>query len=460
MVFKPPRWVPSLDLESIPDSIPISHFMLDEKYGRSKLSDSKSPFICGLSGAQNTALEVRQRVEFLARGLAKDLSWSPSKGSEWDKVVTIFALNTKGVIVSHMNVIANVLQLATFEAYQRKPGQHYVVLGLLPQSHIYGLVAVCHASVYRGDAVVVLPKFDLSVLASAIAKFKINVLFIVPPVVISIINSQEKLANFDFSSVTEVFSGAAPLGAETYQTLREQYPSWQIRQAYGMTETATVISATSTHDVFPGSAGSLVPGVEARIVSLAGGTDITECGKAGELLLRSPSVTNLGYLNNEKATRETFGSEGDGWLRTGDEAMFIQNPEGEGHEHLFIVDRIKELIKVKGHQVAPAELEACLLSHPLIADVAVIPVPDAIAGEVPKAFIVLAPHDRGQYFQTQSELAEEIEEYVREEKARHKWLKGGIEFVDAIPKSPSGKILRRMLRDAERLRRREEMARL
>ena len=164
---------------------------------------------------------------------------------------------------------------------------------------------------------------------------------------ISIINSKHVLDKFDLSSVTEIFSGAAPLGAETYRTLLEQYPSWYIRQAYGMTETATVISATSTRDTFPGSAGSLVPGVEARIISLTDGTDITEHGKAGELLLRSPSVTNLGYLNNDKATQEVFGMEGDGWLRTGDEATFLPNPEGDGHEHLFIVDRIKELIKVK-----------------------------------------------------------------------------------------------------------------
>lgn len=156
------------------------------------------------------------------------------------------------------------------------------------------------------------------------------------------------LDKFDLRSVTEVFSGAAPLGAETYRTLQEQYPDWYIRNGYGMTETATVISVTSTRDIFAGSAGSLLPGVEARLISLADGTDITECGKPGELLLRSPSVTNLGYLNADKATRDTFGKgEGGGWLRTGDEAVFLKNPEGEGNEHLFIVDRIKELIKVK-----------------------------------------------------------------------------------------------------------------
>jgi long-subunit acyl-CoA synthetase (AMP-forming) len=159
------------------------------------------------------------------------------------------------------------------------------------------------------------------------------------------LNSKTMLDRFDLSSVTEVFTGGAPLGAETAHMLLEQYPHWDIRQGYGMTETTSAVSMTSTRDIFPGSSGNLVPTVEARIVSLTDGSEIKECGKSGELYVRGPSVT-LGYLNNDKATRETFGTGGDGWLRTGDEAMFVRNPVGEGHEHLFIIDRIKELIKV------------------------------------------------------------------------------------------------------------------
>ena len=160
------------------------------------------------------------------------------------------------------------------------------------------------------------------------------------------LNSKPILDKFDFSSVTEVLTGAAPLGAETYRALLEQYPSWFIKQGYGLTETSSAVSLTSARDVLPGSSGNLLPGLEARIISIVDGSDITEYDQPGELLVRSRSVTSLGYLNNSKATDETFGTEVNGWLRTGDEAVFRPSPDGEGYEHLFIIDRIKELIKV------------------------------------------------------------------------------------------------------------------
>ena len=148
---------------------------------------------------------------------------------------------------------------------------------------------------------------------------------------IQLINFKSKFDKFDLSSVTELVCAAAPLGTETYRTISLQYPSWYIRQGFGMTETAVAISITSPRDIFPGSAGTLLPGVEARIISLLDGSEITEYGKPGELLLKSPSVTNLGYLNDDKATSETFGAGEDAWLRTGDEAMFLRNPERDGH---------------------------------------------------------------------------------------------------------------------------------
>ncbi|TQB72750.1 hypothetical protein MPDQ_006466 [Monascus purpureus] len=558
MPFYPPSWVPELPLDTIPDSIPISEFVLNETYGRSPLVHSKAPFVCGLSGRAYSASNVALRVELLARALAREFAWQPGTGSSWKKVVAIFALNTidslplswavhrlsgivspanaaysvselayqlraskakalftcwpllataqaaarnagiaekniyilampeealagttgklegfktvdqliaegqtsppvqelvwetgqgarqcaflnfssgttglpKGVMVSHRNVIANILQMCAFENPSRKPAQQNVVLGLLPQSHIYGLIVVCHVSIYRGESVVVLPKFDLKTFLNAIERFRINVF-----------------------SVTEIFTGAAPLEASTCHMLLKQYPSWKIRQAYGLTESATVVSATSADDIVLGTSGSLLPGIQARLISLSTGADITDHNTPGELLVRSPSVTVLGYLGNPTATAETFGTPGDEWLRTGDEAMFVRNGP-EGHSHLVIVDRIKELIKVKGHQVAPAELEACLLAHSLVADAAVISVPDPAAGEVPKAFLVLKQSGAGQKPLSSEQIKTEIQEYVQKEKARYKWLKGGVEIVDAIPKSPSGKILRRVLRDAEREKRR------
>lgn len=201
------------------------------------------------------------------------------------------------------------------------------------------------------------------------------------------------------------------------------------------------------------------------------GKEVTTYDTPGELLVRSPSVV-LGYHGNEEATRETFK---DGWMHTGDEALIRLSPKG--NEHVFIVDRIKELIKVKvcisflngffppkavtdlqyqGLQVAPAELEAHLLTHPAVADCAVISVPDEAAGEVPKAIVVKSvsagPDDEA--------TVESIKKHVQDHKARHKWLKGGVEFIDIIPKSPSGKILRRLLRDKERESRRKAGAKL
>jgi acyl-CoA synthetase (AMP-forming)/AMP-acid ligase II len=227
-----------------------------------------------------------------------------------------------------------------------------------------------------------------------------------------------------------------------------------------------------------GSSGSLVPSIKVKLVDQEG-NEITEYDKPGELVVHSPSVV-IGYHNNDAANAETFHN---GWMRTGDEAVVRLSPKG--FEHIFIIDRIKELIKVKvrclhfssvyrscagvfsipvhanmlqGLQVAPAELEAHILTHSAVADCCVIPVPDDRAGELPKAFVVKAA---GVSVKGNEELLKrEIAKHVEEHKARHKWLKGGIEFVDAIPKSPSGKILRRLLRDQEREARRKNGSRL
>ncbi|PBP26693.1 phenylacetyl-CoA ligase [Diplocarpon rosae] len=584
MVFLPPSWVPQLP--SIPDSIPVSQFMNDESYGRRPLKTSQNPFTCGISGRTFTAAEMVERVDHLARALAEEFGWRPNKGTEWDKAVGIFALNTvdsmtlayavhrlngivtpanasysaselefqlkssgakalftciplletslqaanavgisntrvyilelprelsgskpvpfktasqlievgsklpmleklkwekgqgrrqtaylcyssgtsglpKGVMISHHNVIANILQIKAYEQPTRdkraEDDQTDVTLGLLPMSHIYGLVVIALASTYRGDGVIVLPKFELQSFLSAIQTHKIQTLCLVPPIIILLSKNQNITSNFDLSSVKSIFTGAAPLGAETAEDLQKVYPTWKIRQGYGLTETCTVVSSTSEHDIFFGSSGSLLPGYKAKVVDLEG-TEIVGYDEPGELVVQSPSVV-LGYLNNDQANRETFIDDTDGcgrWMRTGDEAVIRKSPAG--NEHVVIVDRIKELIKVKGLQVAPAELEAHLLTHPSVGDCAVIPVPDDAAGEVPKAFIVksasvgLEDNDRM--------LAREIARHVSEHKARHKWLKGGVEFIDVIPKSPSGKILRRLLRDKEKRARRVAGAKL
>ncbi|THC94756.1 hypothetical protein EYZ11_005748 [Aspergillus tanneri] len=364
----------------------------------------------------------------------EQLQWSVGEGARRTAFLCYSSGTSglpKGVMISHRNVIANVLQIKTAEKPYRDsfipPGSqsHHteIILGLLPQSHIYALVVICHAGPYRGDQVIVLPKFELKSYLTAIQTFKIRTLLLVPPIIITMLRNAEECAKYDLSSVTSIFTGAAPLG---------------------LTETSTVISTTYPRDVFLGSSGCLLPGVEARIMSPEG-EEITTYDTPGELVVRSPSIV-IGYLGNEKATKETFE---DGWMRTGDEAVFRLSPNN--NEHLFIVDRIKELIKVKGLQVAPAELEAHLLTHPAVADCAVIAIPDEAAGEVPKAIVAKSPSADADDEAT----AKAIIKHVEEHKARHKWLKGGVRFVDTIPKSPSGKILRRLLRDQEKEARRK-----
>lgn len=234
-------------------------------------------------------------------------------------------------------------------------------------------------------------------------------------------------------------------------------------QAYGLTETSPAVTGTGENDILFGSAGSLLPGSRAKIID-GNGKEVKEYEKPGELVVQSPAVT-LGYFNNERATMETFVHDDEGrWIRTGDEVCVRKAPSG--FEHLVILDRIKELIKVKvtlfkdrgnfryadnfqGHQVAPAELEAHLLTHTAVADCAVIGVLDSNAGELPKAFIVKSSAAQAM---NEDRLTNELHDHVKKHKAHYKWLRGGIEFIEIIPKSPSGKILRRVLRDREKER--------
>jgi ribosome assembly protein SQT1 len=253
------------------------------------------------------------------------------------------------VLISHRNVIANTLQTATFE----QPGRDAISrdyrdvgLGLLPQSHIYGLVIIAHASTWRGDQVIILPKFELTTYLTAIAKFKINTLYLVPPISITMANNEDLLDKYDLGSVRQIFSGAAPLAKEVADTLLKRYPTWKIRQAYGLTESCTVVTSTSTDGIWPGSSGVLLPGCEVKLVNTETGCEITKLNEAGEILVKSPAVV-LGYLKNDVATQETFVHLPEGrFLRTGDKGEFRTAP-GSHDEHLWIVDRIKELIKVK-----------------------------------------------------------------------------------------------------------------
>ncbi|KAI0393399.1 acetyl-CoA synthetase-like protein [Xylariaceae sp. FL0594] len=362
----------------------------------------------------------------------------------------------KAVMIAHRNIIANIMQIRCHESVGRaqRGVEVQTTIGLLPFSHIYALVVVTNTAIYRGDSVIVLPRFELKTLLETIQRFKINFMHLVPPIVIQLLRNPELCAKYDLSSVRFIYTGAAPLGSETHEDMLKAFPRLALGQGYGMTETSTVVLSTGENDIVIGTSGSLAPGVRAKLIDEEG-REITEYEKRGELLVQSPSVT-LGYLHNERATSEAFVWDEDGrWMRTGDVALVRKSPQG--HEHFAVVDRLKELIKTKGHQVAPAELEAHLLTHPAVNDCTVIPVPDERAGEVPKAYVVKSASVKGK---PDEEVAREICKHVEEHKARYKWLKGGVEFIDAIPKSPSGKILRRLLKDKEREERRAKGSKL
>ncbi|KAG4279628.1 hypothetical protein FPRO04_13533 [Fusarium proliferatum] len=372
-------------------------------------------------------------------------AWTPGQGKR-QVAYLCYSSGTSGlpkaVMISHYNVIACTLMIHTFESITRAQDNidTQVALGLLPFSHIYGLVVIAHIAQYRGDEIIVLQRFQLDQLLAAIEKFRIEQLSVVPPIIVQILSSQDKCQKYNLDSVRLVFSGAAPLGGETIQKLLELYPKWRISQGYGLTEASPAVFHTSEADPVLGSSGSLLPGAKVKIIDQHG-SEVTSYETPGELYVQAPNVV-LGYLHNEKANAETFVHRNDGrWLRTGDEVLVRKSPRG--NDHFFIVDRIKELIKVKGHQVAPAELEAHLLDHPYVDDCAVIGIVDERAGEVPLAFIVKSKKTNGL---KDEDVVKAVCEHVESHKARHKWLKGGVRVLDVIPKSPSGKILRRVLK--------------
>ncbi|KAF3916988.1 S-dihydroxybenzoyltransferase [Orbilia brochopaga] len=357
----------------------------------------------------------------------------------------------KGVLISHFNMITNVLQMYLYSKSFRDFSKPSNVLALLPQSHIYALVVINQTEPFAGNSAVILPKFELTLFLTCIQRFKLAFLFLVPPLVIVMAKNKTIIDKYDISSVQYIMTGAAPLTEELSKEIIQLYPGMKVVQGYGLTESSTVVCYTSGQDIWHGSSGCILPGIKCRIVNDKG-RDVGE-GELGELLVSADNVV-LGYLNNKKANDETFiVSHGARWLRTGDETVIKRSPAG--NQHVFIVDRLKELIKTSGHQVAPAELEGHLLNHPKVADCAVIPVPHEKAGETPKAYVVLKPS-----VAATEETKLEIMKWVADHKSRYKRLGGGVEFIDIIPKSASGKILRRLLRDKERERRRVEGARL
>jgi acyl-CoA synthetase (AMP-forming)/AMP-acid ligase II len=331
---------------------------------------------------------------------------------------------SKGVMLTHRNLVANVVQIDAVEARDLT-----AFVGVLPFFHIYGMMVILNFALFRGITVVTLPRFEIDAFLRVLQDWPIALVHIVPPIAVALAK-HPAVDGYNLQGVKCLFSGAAPFGAELTTALRERL-NVTVRQGYGMTESSPAAFYAPPGAERDGTVGLLVPGTECRIVSVETGGDAAP-GEPGEVWVRGPQVMK-GYLNNPEATAVTV--DADGWLRTGDIGTIA--PDG----HLTVVDRLKELIKVKGFQVAPAELESLLLEHPRIADVAVIPVADDDAGEVPKAMVVA----RGAL------TADEVIEFVRPRVAYYKRIRY-VEFIEAIPKSPSGKILRRILIERERER--------
>ena len=340
----------------------------------------------------------------------------------------------KGVELTHRNLVSNIVCMHAQDVPYLRPSE--VFLGVLPMFHCYCLVVVLFYSLWLDSAIVVMPRFDLSHMLSHIERYKVSWLHIVPPIVIGLAKSP-LVEGRDLSSVRIVFSGAAPLGADVEEAARKRLPAQVVvKQGYGMTELSPLSHVNPSGKVRGGTIGVLIPNEEALIVDPDTGAPLPP-GSEGELWVRGPNVMK-GYLNNAAATAATIVS-GEGWLRTGD----IARVDADGY--FSITDRLKELIKYKGLQVAPAELEAVLLTHPGVADAAVIPVPDVEAGELPRAYVVLKQAGGKA---EEDKAAKDIAAFVEKKVAPHKKLRGGVVVIKEIPKSASGKILRRVLRDS------------
>ncbi|HTG87291.1 MAG TPA: AMP-binding protein [Pyrinomonadaceae bacterium] len=331
----------------------------------------------------------------------------------------------KGVMLTHHNLVANIRQMEGLCYFFETD----TLICVLPLFHIYGLVVVLNMGLYTGATIVTMPRFELETFLKTAQDYEVSLAHLVPPIVLAL-SKHPVVDNYRLPKLRTIFSGAAPLGEELTKACMERL-GCSVRQGYGMTETSPVThsSPAPPMTIKFGSVGVPAPNTECKIVDLETG-EAQPYGERGEVCVRGPQIMK-GYLNNPEATAQTIDVEG--WLHTGD----IGYADEDGH--FFIVDRAKELIKYKGLQVAPAELEAVLVTHPCVADAAVIPCPDEEAGEVPKAIVVLRhPSD-----------PEAIMEFVAERVAPHKRIRY-LEVVESIPKSPSGKILRRVLVETDR----------
>ncbi|KAF9613909.1 hypothetical protein IFM89_012457 [Coptis chinensis] len=328
----------------------------------------------------------------------------------------------KGVMLTHKGLVTSVAQQVDGENPNLYFHQDDVLLCVLPLFHIYSLNSVLLCGLRAGAAILIMPKFEIKQLMELVEKYKVTIAPFVPPIVLAIAKSPD-VEKYDLSSIRILMSGAAPMGKELEDTMRRKLPIAKLGQGYGMTEAGPVLSmclafAKEPLDIKSGSCGTVVRNAEMKIIDIENGTSLPR-NESGEICIRGDQIMKANTIDR------------DGWLHTGDVGFIDDDDE------LFIVDRLKELIKYKGFQVAPAELEALLINHPNISDAAVVPMKDDAAGEVPVAFVVRS---------NGSQISEEeIKQYISKQVVFYKRI-NKVFFSETIPKGPSGKILRKELR--------------
>ncbi|KAK4490224.1 hypothetical protein RD792_000883 [Penstemon davidsonii] len=420
--------------KQISDSKPVLAFTIPELIP--KLADSNLPIVLLSSdlvpvGSTSNKLRIVTSIEEMMK---KESSQAGSRVRERvyqdDTATLLYSSGTtgasKGVVSSHRNLIAMVQTVSN--RFKLDEGNQTFIC-TVPMFHIYGLVAFATGLIASGSTVVILSKFEMGEMLTAIQKFSATYLPLVPPILVALVNNAEIIRKkYDLRSLHSVLSGGAPLSKEVIEGFSEKYPGVTILQGYGLTESTGIGASTDSAEESRryGTAGLLSPSMEAKIVDPESGEALS-FNRTSELWLKGPSIMK-GYFFNEEATASTLDS--DGWLRTGD--LCYIDEDG----FIFVVDRLKELIKYKGYQVPPAELEALLLTHPEISDAAVIPFPDKDVGQFPMAYVVR---------KSGSTLSESgVMDFIAKQVAPYKRIRR-VAFISSIPKNPSGKILRKDL---------------
>ncbi len=417
-----------------------------EREVRYQLNDSKAKLVISITSLSETIEKAREETEVETVVFADEESgvWrmireaSDAKLSidfnvREDVAVLPYSSGTtglpKGVMLTHYNITSNILQtLGTKEITEED-----VVLAFLPFFHIYGMTVLMNVTLAAGATLVIMPRFEMDLFLKLIQEYKVTKTYIAPPIALALTQVPD-IKKLDLSSLKSITSAAAPLPKEVGIKLQELLPHAIVKQGYGMTEASPVVTINplDRKKVKIDSVGPPIPDTELKIVDIEDPEKVLPLGEVGELAIKGPQIMK-GYLNRPEETRKVLTE--DGWYLSGDIARIDEDG------YVYILDRKKEMIKYKGYQIAPAELESVLLSHPAVLDAAVIPKPHPEAGEIPKAFVVLK--------KKAAVSSEELMEFVANQVAPYKKIRE-VEFVESIPKSATGKILRKHLIEKER----------